>query len=113
MSDVPDDAISGRIKNMMYCNGEFNDTETRTEMAARHADEARRVTIAVSRLMQSTGLSESSVKRALAELQDKRMLKVKKRGGGGKDATTYVLAPYPMPSRTGAGGADSGQPSGE
>ena len=43
MADVPDDAICGRIKNMMYCNGEFNDTQTRTEMAARHSNRIDRL----------------------------------------------------------------------
>jgi hypothetical protein len=36
MADVPNDAVSGRIKNMMYCDGQFHDTKTGAKMTTRN-----------------------------------------------------------------------------
>jgi hypothetical protein len=62
-----------------------------------------RVTVSRARLQDATGLSESSVKRALAELKGKRMLKVIKHGNIGTGAPTYAIAPFPMPAPAGKG----------
>lgn len=42
MPDIPDDTIGGRIKNMMYCNRQFNDTKTGAEMTTSYRNRADR-----------------------------------------------------------------------
>ena len=42
MPDVPDDTVGGRIKNMMYCNRQFNDTKTGAEVTTSYRNRADR-----------------------------------------------------------------------
>lgn len=66
----------------------------------RHARPDGRVSVSGERLERSTGLSESSIKRAIAELREKRMLKLVTRGGIGRGASVYLMSPIPMPIKS-------------
>ncbi len=62
----------------------------------RHASPDGRVSVSGARLAAATGLSEISVKRAIAELREKRMLKLVKRGGIGRGASVHLMSPLPV-----------------
>jgi predicted transcriptional regulator len=66
----------------------------------RHGKPDGSTEIPVDFIAQQSGLSRSTVLRSLAELRAASMLKTTKKGGIGRGANRYILAPYPMRAPT-------------
>jgi hypothetical protein len=61
----------------------------------RHADADRRCCVSIEGVMASAGLAKRTVMRSMSSLKAKRMLKTIKKGGIGRGASLYVIAPFP------------------
>jgi hypothetical protein len=62
-----------------------------------------KVSVAITVLMEGTGLSRSGVLKALRELTEKRFLKTKRKGGFGKGQTERAISPKAMPVKAAKG----------